>query len=155
VHARLVVLEQQIGADRRWAARLPDSLEALERAAATSVDDGMMGEWQLDVATALARAEIAWRAHVRCDARPDSLVATVRRDVPRLAHEIDLELAEHEVFTADLRGLREALFGIREPGDLPAVRRLCLAVVGAVARHADRGDCLAFDAVNDEFGTGD
>ena len=122
-------------------------------AAVTAAGDG--AGWFEGVERALVGLEKSYADHVAEVESPSGLYREVVEIAPRLAHAVDVLLAEHRQIDTALPELRRIVEAASE-GNASAldVKAEALDLLGVFARHRHRGAELYYDAYETDLGGG-
>ncbi len=133
-----------------------DMVQALEEALAAP-SPGREAQWLRSTVTALGAVADALTEQSRSDQGPDSLLAKIQADEPRLAPRIARLHAEHDDIRDAIRSLQRLLeptTGTEAP-DVVDVRERLAAIAHRFRRHRARETDLVYEAVNVDLGGGD
>jgi hypothetical protein len=130
---------------RRRRAELRDSMGALEMALAGPVGSDH-ARWSGRVHVALVELSADLRLHVDLTEGPGGLYNELREASPRLSAAVDALCGEHTQLRRDLDDLLLLLDGPYPSSDAAAIRHGGTTVLGAFARHRQRGADLVYEA---------
>lgn len=144
---------------RRRRAELLESINALEQALAAPVPSGPI-QWVQNVSAALLVLSGDFRDHVELTEGPQGLYARVNRSAPRLSHQVDRLIQDHQTLTglmSDLLTLVGKAAGQFARGDsmredVDQVRERGTALISALVRHRQRGSDLMYEGYSVDIG---
>jgi hypothetical protein len=138
---------------RRRRGPLRDAASALERAAAAPVGTGP--KWCQRVHTRVEQVSATLEDHIVAVEGPSGLWDELKVDAPRLIHMMDVLKAEHGVLRQMVAQLLEDVGRIGDKAskeEIGAVREKVMALLGAIARHRQKGADLVYEAYNVDIG---
>jgi hypothetical protein len=137
---------------RRRRAGLRRTMTAFEVATAAALV-GRPQEWRTELLGHVDDLRKAWQSHVSGTEGPGGLWEQIRTDAPRLDGGIRRLRREHELMTAEVDGLRQALVDADEDeARLAGVRERATTLLQKLARHRQRGADLIFEAYQRDIG---
>jgi hypothetical protein len=141
-------LQQEIMAEAlRRREVLYEAMVALERAAA--LPQGDAATWWGEVERAVEGVQSGFGAHVVLTEGPGGLFEEIRREAPRLCHQVDVLRGEHERAQEMLEELTSMSSSTTS---IDAARTRVLDLLGLLARHRHRGADLVHEAYSADLG---
>ncbi|HMM95542.1 hypothetical protein [Phycicoccus sp.] len=136
---------------RAHRAELGESMAALDAALALPV--GLGSVWRRRVRAALTELAHDLRDHVELTEAPDGIYADLRAQAPRLAHDVGVQLTEHQELLAEVdRLLAERDDGLEGEEAVRAHREAATSLIGRLVRHRQRGSDLVYAAYDIDLG---
>jgi hypothetical protein len=133
---------------------LADAREKLRQAARLPFHASRPNSWQGSFRELAIDARASIRRHIWLAGLPDSPLNRVETQEPRLAHQVELQRSEHDLFSDNIDDLVAA---VGEPGPVDIWRMIelgerAILLEMALARHHNRLSQLMYEATHTDIG---